>query len=68
MNKSPKIAPPKLGPLPPTSASAAPTGSTFGSRRSFDLPGVTTGRIINPNLLRRNVTDRGQRTTFGGSA
>jgi hypothetical protein len=68
MMKAPKIAPPKLGPLPPTSASAAPTGSLFGSQRVFNMPGVTTGRVVNPNLLRRNTSTTGQRTTFGGSS
>jgi hypothetical protein len=66
MMKAPKIAPPKLGPLPPTSASAAPDGSMFSSRRSFNLPGVSTGTLVNPNLLRRNNSS--SRTQFGGSA
>lgn len=56
MMKTPKVRAPKLGPLPPTTASAAPDGSNYGSRRQFSLSGVSTGSmgLMNPNLLKRN--------------
>lgn len=67
--KKPKIDPPKLGPLPPTSASADPTGGSMGTRRSFSMAGVSSGSLVNPNLLRRNRNgDRPIRTQTGGSS
>lgn len=66
--KPPSIPPPKLGPTPPTSASAAPGGGSFRSHRNFDLKGVRTssfGLAANPALRRSQASTRQQ---TGGSS